>query len=364
MYRISSRLGLVYDVVAGDGNCLGKVFGVFVVFKVGVVVVFNVTVGNKVVNVCAVSAALSICCVECASAEKKIPSLERNEARDTCSRLNVLKLWEETTIDLDRLGLKSVDADWSNKKQARASTARLQLSLLKVALLLGVHVNVDRTHAKEFELRRASDEGADVLIVATGFRADLYAKLRDTTVVRRYDSGSGESTTTDWSEGFQPMEAGRAPAAAIAVVCHFERNGKSAEAKAWARTFEPFDWTVQDARGADKSEAQLREMQQRYGMFCIAPKALAAEGIHLENIICYSNKGKEPFTAVPPSYYFIFHAQERHDHRVPRRGGHGQLEAHQAGRGHARRGRLARTSRVGQVARGGRRRLRRRPGRD
>lgn len=67
-----------------------------------------------------------------------------------------------------------------------------------------------------------------------------------------------------------------------------------------------FDWTVQDAKGADRSEAALRDMQQRYGMFCIAPKALADEGIALENIVCYANKGKEPFTAVPQSYYFIF----------------------------------------------------------
>ena len=30
------------------------------------------------------------------------------------------------------------------------------------------------------------------------------------------------------------------------------------------------------------------------------------QGIALENIVCYANKGKEPFTAVPQSYYFIF----------------------------------------------------------
>ena len=29
------------------------------------------------------------------------------EARDRCCRLNVLKLWEETSIDLDRLGLST-----------------------------------------------------------------------------------------------------------------------------------------------------------------------------------------------------------------------------------------------------------------
>ena len=65
------------------------------------------------------------------------------ESRDAVSRLNVLKLWEETVIDLDSLGLKHVDSAWSNKKEARASTARLQLALLKTALLLGVEVQVE-----------------------------------------------------------------------------------------------------------------------------------------------------------------------------------------------------------------------------
>ena len=45
-------------------------------------------------------------------------------------------------VDLDSLGLKHVDSAWSNKKEARASTARLQLALLKTALLLGVEVQV------------------------------------------------------------------------------------------------------------------------------------------------------------------------------------------------------------------------------
>ena len=116
-------------------------------------------------------------------------------------------------------------------------------------------------------------------------------------------------------------------------MCHFERLGTGEDAKWWTKNFEPFDWTVQDAKvsklvysigvgclrylvivlayllsysltvllsycltcaaahqlptcllttyakGADRSEAALREMQRRYGMFCIAPKALADEQV-------------------------------------------------------------------------------------
>jgi|EP00908_Phaeocystis_cordata_P008275 hypothetical protein len=243
------------------------------------------------------------------------------ECRDRCSRLNVLKLWEETTIDLDRLGCKGVDSTYCNKKEARASTTRLQLTLLKVALLLGVRVNVDKAHG-DFDLTTL--EGADVLFLATGYRADLLAKFRDK---MRVASQEELRRSVVAAEPFQPMPQGRAPAAAIAIVCHFERGGNGEGAKAWTRYFEVrrmlletraarsygpscgmqnFDWTVQDAKGADRSEAALRDMQQRYGMFCIAPKALADEGIALENIVCYANKGKEPFTAVPQSYYFIF----------------------------------------------------------
>ena len=77
--------------------------------------------------------------VEMALMGHRVSLLER---RDSISRLNVLKLWEETVIDLDSLGLKHIDSAWSNKKEARASTARLQLALLKTALLLGVEVQV------------------------------------------------------------------------------------------------------------------------------------------------------------------------------------------------------------------------------
>ena len=45
-------------------------------------------------------------------------------------------------VDLDRLGLKQIDQDYANKKQGRASTGRLQLSLLKACLLMGVEIQV------------------------------------------------------------------------------------------------------------------------------------------------------------------------------------------------------------------------------
>ena len=54
------------------------------------------------------------------------------EGRDECRRLNVLKMWEETIADLERLGLSFLDPDFCNGRDLRASTARLQLALLKV----------------------------------------------------------------------------------------------------------------------------------------------------------------------------------------------------------------------------------------
>ena len=43
------------------------------------------------------------------------------EPRDECSRLNVLKLWEETVADLDRFALSLIDGHYSNGRDARAS---------------------------------------------------------------------------------------------------------------------------------------------------------------------------------------------------------------------------------------------------
>ena len=231
------------------------------------------------------------------------------ESRDTCSRLNVLKLWEETTIDLDSLGLKSIDADYANKKTARASTARLQLSLLKAALLLGVRVHVGGEH-EDFGLE-ALPERVDALFIATGFRHALYDKLRAQATVVTFSRGAVPGASAEplaheqHGSGFQPTPEGRAPSAALAVVAHFECKAKCDQTKQWCKAYQAFDWTVQDAKGAD-DPSRLKDMQKRFGSYCIAPKVLKAEGIALENIITYSNKGLAPFTSVPPSYYFIY----------------------------------------------------------
>ena len=78
--------------------------------------------------------------------------------------------------------------------------------------------------------------------------------------------------------------------AAIAVVAHFEYSDRTEPAKQWTKYFEAFDWTLQDARGAN-NPAQLRQMQAQYGLYCIAPKALEQDGIQLENIVRYRNRG-------------------------------------------------------------------------
>ena len=38
---------------------------------------------------------------------------------------------------------------------------------------------------------------------------------------------------------------------------------------------------------------------------CISCAVRCPPGIALENIICYANKAKAPFSALPPSYYFV-----------------------------------------------------------
>ena len=72
--------------------------------------------------------------------------MEVIERRDTCNRLNVLKLWSETVDDFEKIGLPHVDSRWCAKGDGytTASTARLQLALLKVALLIGVQVTPNR----------------------------------------------------------------------------------------------------------------------------------------------------------------------------------------------------------------------------
>ena len=127
----------------------------------------------------------------------------------------------------------------------RASTTRLQLALLKAALLLGVTVEVGRG------LDSLSDvDGFDVLMLATGFQRNLLATFSEEATTAKYVDGSG----------FVEAAAPDKQNAAIAVVAHFEYSDRTAEARQWTRAFENFDWTVQDARGANDA-AMLKKMQ-------------------------------------------------------------------------------------------------------
>ena len=223
------------------------------------------------------------------------------ESRDDCRRLNVLKMWEETIADFERLGLGYIDPDYSNGRDLRASTSRLQLAMLKAALLLGVEVRVGQKVSSLVEL-----DGYDVLLLATGFQRKLLATFAD------------EATHIDELDGAGFVEAPvpDKQSAAIAIVAHFEYSDRTDEAKQWTRAFEAFDWTLQDARGANDA-AQLKKMQAQYGLYCIAPSTLEADKIQLENIVCYRNRGYrkrdakgdislENCLGVPPSFYFIF----------------------------------------------------------
>ena len=197
------------------------------------------------------------------------------EGRDECRRLNVLKMWEETIGDLERLGLSFVDPDFCNGRDLRASTSRLQLALLKTALLLGVEVKVGVTVGSLDEL-----DGFDVLLLATGFQRKLLKTFADEADVLTELDGAG----------FQEAPVPDKQSAAIAVVAHFEYSDRTEHAKQWTKYFEAFDWTLQDARGAN-NPAQLRQMQAQYGLYCIAPKTLEQDGIQLENMVCYRNRG-------------------------------------------------------------------------
>jgi len=90
-----------------------------------------------------------------------------HEKRDAVMRLNVIKLWDESAQDLDSLCLKAFDANYHNGDAKRASTSRLQLALLKAALLLGVRVRLQ-------DVDLASDgalSAYQVVIVASGAKA-------------------------------------------------------------------------------------------------------------------------------------------------------------------------------------------------
>ena len=123
------------------------------------------------------------------------------------------------------------------------------------------------------------------------------------------------STAMPTEGPFARMPESARPAAAIAVVAHFEASKRTPEAAEWLYNFEPFDWTLQDALGADTPQG-FKAMQQKYGLYCIAPSQLKAEGVLLENMIGYCNKGRQGEVLPTRCAILASHAHAMHTPRT------------------------------------------------
>ena len=276
------------------------------------------------------------------------------EARDDMKRLNILRLWPETAMALAKsYALEKIDNGilWGATKPT-ASTTRLQLALLKVALIVGVRIDLDPaatkppeaggfsidTHAREF----------DTLIVATGHRPNLLKTLRA-------QVGGSDGQAASEGGDAAPFAVGeKGNSTATALVAHFEvtdRNESAAKyckemphtfdcapqlvSTAWARSMgsrvafaccyaHPMPLadrpmvrigslhligTVNDAITFDSNDAATKKRAlERFGaaerLCCaIGPKAVAASlaqtyeaaaggGALLENVLMYANKEK------------------------------------------------------------------------
>ena len=296
------------------------------------------------------------------------------EARDSLSRLNILRLWPETAMTLSKTyGLLHVDngVQWAQSKPT-ISTTRLQIALLKVALIVGVRVEIDpratRTAAADGFCLARDARSYDVLVVATGHRPALLQALRQEATRCRevgadcgdavpgsargggrrssehWDSdksGSAKSESETGSERASgPFAVGeKANATATALVAHFEVTDRNESAAKYAKEFpHTFDWTINDALTFDSSDAAVRKRAlERFGaaerLCCaIGPRDVAAAlsaryataangGTALENVLMYSNKQVAKraeggnielpnLIGVPPSFYFIMTLKE------------------------------------------------------
>ena len=121
----------------------------------------------------------------------------------------------------------------------------------------------------------AQVDGYDVFMLATGFQSELLETFRQQSKV---------SVTGGSHSAYEEMAVPDKQSTAIAIVAHFEYSDRTAQSRQWMSAFEPFDWTVQDAMGADDGE-RLLEMQRHYGLYCVAPSVLEADGLFLENVV-------------------------------------------------------------------------------
>lgn len=121
------------------------------------------------------------CAIELALLGAKV---EVVEARERFSRLQVLHLWEWVEADLIELGIKLIDPSiFASIDVRRCSTAQMQHSLLKVALLLGCRVRFGTRVTSVESLAPLHNRRLDALVDASGARCELLSSLGFSQVV-------------------------------------------------------------------------------------------------------------------------------------------------------------------------------------
>ncbi|KAL3916729.1 MAG: hypothetical protein SGPRY_006696, partial [Prymnesium sp.] len=203
------------------------------------------------------------------------------EKREGFTRLNVLHLWELVEHDLISLGVKILDPSvFSSVDFQHVGTSQLQHSLLKIALLLGVRVELgspitelqamltlsSRPSSREGEVTGNGEDKSpvdrnefEVLVDATGARCDLFSSI-------------GLS-----------QEVVFKGARAIGVVVHLH-NGKT-----------PKELQLREANWAHQFHtARFNRLYER-------------EGVRLQNLVYYRSTGA--FTPACATHYFVFTAE-------------------------------------------------------
>ena len=237
------------------------------------------------------------------------------ETHDACTRLNALWLWDETIYDFnEHLGLQHFGEACIVKKPGKStvSTSRLQLSLLKVALLLGVKIRLGGEHALR-DLRQAED--FHVLLLATGLRPPLLKSISEQT------AGGGMRTQTK-SGGLETSEE-KIALTSVAIVAHYEACAADDASKAWLKTAETFDWQWHAHNFPKGGEEQQKRFKEK-GPWAISKAELHEDRnafAHVQNIVCYPNKvycklnahgeeckeapSIEKSVGIPSTYYFV-----------------------------------------------------------
>ena len=195
------------------------------------------------------------------------------ESRDKFVRLNVLHLWEWVEADLIELGIKALDPSvFAAADFKHVATCQMQHSLLKVALLLGVHLHFECPVTSLAALEEAGFFAAANAPAAGGrqLRA-AYHLMVDATGARCpiFDSLGFEQVTVLKS------------AQALGLVCHM-KNGKT------------------------KMETQLKESNWSHQFHQAKFTSLADAGVTLQNIVYYRSTGAYSEWA---THYFVMTAQ-------------------------------------------------------